>query len=218
MAVSLPNGVIIALATAYGQPTNVTSISNANPGVASSPAHGLANGTLFELKSGWQRVNERILRVADAASGAFDLDGIDTTSTVQYPPGTGGGILREITAFTQITQILETSTSGGEMQFATYSFLENDFESQIPTQASAQSLALTIADDPTLPGYQALKAAAELREIRALRVTFPNGSLILYNGYVSFNETPSMTKGEVMGVQATFSLLSRPVRYLPPAP
>jgi len=37
--------------------------------------------------------------------------------------------------------------------------------------------------------------------------------VLLYNGYVSFNETPSMTKGEVMGVQATFSLLSRPVRY-----
>ncbi|MNW15328.1 Phage tail protein [compost metagenome] len=64
-----------------------------------------------------------------------------------------------------------------------------------------------------MAGYKALQAAAETREVRALRVTFPNGSTILYNGYVSFNETPSMTKGEVMGVQATFSLLSRPMRY-----
>lgn len=70
-----------------------------------------------------------------------------------------------------------------------------------------------MADDPTLLGYKALQVAAEKREVRALRVAFPNGSVLLYNGYVSFNETPSMTKGEVMGVQATFSLLSRPVRY-----
>ena len=213
MAVSLPNGVILSLATGYANSKTITAITNANPAVASSAAHGLANGALVELKSGWQKLNERIVRVADAAAGTFALEGMNTLSSIQFPAGTGGGSIREITAFTQITQVLETSTSGGEMQFATFSFMENDFESQIPTQASAQSLAITIADDPTLPGYKALQAAAELREVRALRVAFPNGSVLLYNGYVSFNETPTMNKGEVMGVQATFSLLSRPVRY-----
>ena len=34
-----------------------------------------------------------------------------------------------------------------------------------------------------------------------------------YNGYVSFNETPTLTKGQVMQVTATFSLQGRPVRY-----
>lgn len=213
MAVSLPNGVILSLATGYANSKTITAITNANPAVASSAAHGLANGALVELKSGWQKLNERIVRVADAAAGTFALEGMNTLSPIQFPAGTGGGSIREITAFTQITQVLETTTSGGEMQFATFSFMENDFESQIPTQASAQSLAITIADDPTLPGYKALQAAAELREVRALRVAFPNGSVLLYNGYVSFNETPTMNKGEVMGVQATFSLLSRPVRY-----
>lgn len=213
MAVSLPNGVILSLATAYGASKSISAITNANPGVASSAAHGLTNGALIELKSGWQKLNERVLRVADSAAGTFALEGASTLSSIQFPAGTGNGSFREITSFTQITQVLETSTSGGEMQFATYSFLENDFEAQIPTQASAQSLAITIADDPSLPGYKALQTAAELREVRALRIAFPNGSVLLYNGYVSFNETPSMTKGEVMGVQATFSLLSRPVRY-----
>lgn len=213
MAVSLPNGVILSLATGYANSKTITAITNANPAVASSAAHGLANGALVELKSGWQKLNERIVRVADATAGTFTLEGMNTLSPIQFPAGTGGGSIREITAFTQITQVLESTTSGGEMQFATFSFLENDFESQIPTQASAQSLEINIADDPTLPGYKALQAAAELREVRALRVAFPNGSVLLYNGYVSFNETPTMTKGEVMGVRATFSLLSRPVRY-----
>ncbi len=213
MSVSLPNGVIVSLATAYAAAKNFTSLTNANPGVATSPAHGLTNGALIEVKSGWQGINERIMRVADAAAGAFALEGVNTSSLVRYPAGTGAGSVREITAFTQITQVLETSSSGGEMQFANYSFLENDFEAQIPTQASAQSMTFTIADDPTLAGYKALQAAAETRDVCALRIMFPKGSMILYNGYVSFNETPTMTKGEVMGVQATFSLLSRPVRY-----
>ena len=48
---------------------------------------------------------------------------------------------------------------------------------------------------------------------RSLGATLPDGSKILYNGYVSFNETPSMTKNQLMAVTATFSLQSRPVRY-----
>jgi hypothetical protein len=99
------------------------------------------------------------------------------------------------------------------MQFVTYSFLEQDFESQLPTQSSPMSIEMTIADDDTLPGFLALKAVAETRNLVGLRATLPNGSLILFNGYVSFNETPTMTKGQVMGVKATFNLQGRPVRY-----
>ncbi len=46
-----------------------------------------------------------------------------------------------------------------------------------------------------------------------MKVALPNGSVILYNGYVSFNETPTLTKGQVMQVRATISLQGRPVRY-----
>jgi hypothetical protein len=109
--------------------------------------------------------------------------------------------------------VLDASTSGGDMQFANYSFLENDFEAQLPTQASPMSIKIDIADDPTLAGYIALKAAADARALRALRATMPDGSKLLYNGYVSFNETPTMNKNQVMQVTATFSLMSKPVRY-----
>ena len=83
----------------------------------------------------------------------------------------------------------------------------------MPTQASAQSIAISIADDPTLPGFIAVKAAAETRSPRALVVTLPNNSVILYNGIVSLDETPSLTKNSVMAVKSTFSLQGRPVRY-----
>lgn len=124
MAVSLPDGVILSLATSYGTAKSITAISNANPGVITSASHGLSNGAFVEVKSGWQGINERIWRVSGVANGTLALEGADTTSTVQFPAGTGVGTLREITGFTQITQILETSTSGGEMQFATTAFLK----------------------------------------------------------------------------------------------
>lgn len=213
MAARLPDGSTVAIATAYGSPKAVTAVTNANPAVATSAAHGLANGALIEVTSGWQRVNDRIVRVANQASGTFELEGINSLAMQYYPAGSGVGSVREITTFTQISQILDFTTSGGEQQFATYSFLEEDFERQLPTVTSAQSISIGIADDPSLPGYQALKAAGEARAVRALRLTLPDGSLILYNGTISFNETPTLTKGSVMQVTATVSLQGRPVRY-----
>lgn len=213
MSAFLPDGATVALATAYGSSKSVTAITNANPGVITAAAHGMANGAFYELKSGWQKVNDRVFKAANVATNAVDLTGIDTTDTNRFPAGSGTGSLREITAFTQISQILEFTTSGGEQQFANFSFLEEDYERQLPTITSAQSIQIGIADDPTLAGYIALKAAGEARAIRALKVTLPNSSVIVYNGYVSFNETPTLTKGSVMQVTATISLQGRPTRY-----
>ena len=213
IAARLPDGSTVSLATTYGVPKVISSISNANPAVASSAAHGLANGDLVVLSSGWQRLNDRVIRVSGSASGAFNIEGQDTTSVQYYPAGSSAGSATPISAWTQISQILEFTTSGGDQQFANFSFLDEDFERQLPTITSAQSITIGIADDPSLPGYIALKAASMTRANRALRLTLPDGSTIFYNGIVSLNETPTLSKGQVMQVRATFSLQSRPTRY-----
>jgi hypothetical protein len=213
MSARLPDGSIVSLGTTFGAVKAISAISNAAAAVASSTAHGLANGTLGTVVSGWSRLNGRVVRLANQAANTFELEGIDSSNTALYPVGSGAGSLTPITAWTQIAQILEFGTEGGDQQFTNFSFLEQDFESQIPTTTSAQRINISIADDPSLAGYQALKLAGEARAIRPLRITLPDGSFILYQGYVAFNETPSTTKGQVMAVRASFSLLARPVRY-----
>ena len=125
----------------------------------------------------------------------------------------GTGTITKIATWTQITQVMSATSSGGDPQYTTYSFLEQDFETQIPTTTSAQSIALELADDPTLAGYQAIKAAAASRSTTALRATMPQGGSILYNGIFAFDETPSLTKGQLMSVKAGIALQGRPVRY-----
>lgn len=213
MAVSLPNGVLLSLATSYGPVVTVTGITNANPGVATATAHGFTNGDILEVTSGWSRLNNRLVRVAGVTANTFNVEGIDSSNVTLYPAGTGGGSVRKILAWTQISQILELTSSGGEMQYVNYSFLEQDFETQLPTQSSPQTLSMTIADDQTLPGFIAMKAVAQTRALTGLRASLPNGSVLFYNGYVNLDETPSMTKNQVMGCRGGFSLQSRPVRY-----
>lgn len=212
MAVSLPNGAIFALATAYATPLTVTAASNAIE-TTLSVTNTLTVGDLVEFTSGWSRANSRIFRVKSATSTTVVLELFDTSSTQLFPPGSGAGSIRKINTFTQITQVLDATSSGGDPQYATYSFLEQDFDSQIPTTTSAQSIAMTIADDPNLAGYQALRVVAQTRALTGLRLTLPSGSIILYNAIIALDETPSLTKGSLLGVKAGLALQGRPVRY-----
>ncbi|MGX5220230.1 phage tail protein [Pseudomonas segetis] len=213
MSVSLPNGAVVAIAASYDAPVSVTAITNANPAVATATAHGLTDGDLIEVTSGWSRLNSRVVRVANSDTNTFELEGINTSDTNLYPAGGGIGEVKGIATMTQITQVLEFTTSGGDQQFVTYSFLEEDVEHQIPTVKSASSFAMTIGDDASLPWYALLSAANDDRVPRAVTVTLPSGSLIAYNGYVTLNKTPTLTKNEIMGLQSTVSLTSEPVRY-----
>ncbi len=213
MAIRLPDGATVFLATTYGPEKAVSGISNAAPAVVSAAGHGLANGAYFQLNSGWQKISERIWKAAAITTDTLAVVESDTTDTARFPALGGVGSIKPITGWTQISQILDFQTQGGDQQFWTGSFLEDDFERQLPTVTSSQSITLGIGDDPKLLGYKALKAAGEARALRALRVNLPDGSVLLYNGIVSFNETPTMSKGQVMQVSATFSLQGRPVRY-----
>lgn len=213
MSVSLPNGAVVSIASAYAAPITVTAVSNASPAVASAVGHGLANGDIVEVTSGWSRLNSRVARVANVTADTFELEGINTTSTNLYPVGGGAGSVRKVSTWQQITQVLEFTTSGGEQQFVTYSFLEEDVEHQIPTVKSASSFAMTIGDDAELPWYSILSDANDDRIPRAVSVVLPSGSAIFYNGYVTLNKTPTLTKNELMGLQSTVSLTSEPMRY-----
>lgn len=212
MAVSLPNGITLAVATAYASPVTVTAASNASECVVTA-TNTYSAGDYVAFSSGWSRANNRVFRVKAPSGASFTLEGFDTTAVNQYPVGSGTGTVTKISTWTQVTQIMGCTSSGGDPQYQTYSFLEMDYDSQIPTTTSAQSLALEIADDPSLAGYQAIKAIALTRSTTAMRATLPAGGYILYNGIFAFDETPSLTKGNLMSVKAGVALQGRPVRY-----
>lgn len=214
MAASLPNGSIISIASAYGAVKAMSALSNASEGVATLEAsHGVVVGDVVEITSGWSKLNGRIARAKAVDTNDVTLEGINTSSTQLYPAGSGTGSVREVSTWQQITQVLRTTTDGGEQQFATYSFLEDDTERRIPTRKSAKGLTVNIADDATLPHYAVLDAADQARTPRAIRVQLPNGAVLYYNAYVSFNKTPTLTVDEVMALTATLSFVADETRY-----
>lgn len=214
MSVQVPNGSLIAIASGYAAlAAAITAISNDNPAEATSAAHGLANGDFVEITSGWSRLTDKVVRVANVTANTFELEGYDTSNVAIYPAAGGAGTGRKITGWTQLSQILGSSSSGGEQQFLEYQFLEADAQKRIPTFKNASGLSFSVGDDATLPGYQLVSAANDDRAQRAVRITLPSGAKILYNAYISLNKTPSLTVNELMACEVTMSLLAEVVRY-----
>jgi hypothetical protein len=205
---------MVNLAASYGTPYNITAITNATEAVATFAAgHGTVVGDYIEITSGWSRLNSKIVRAKIVATNDVTLEGYDTTLTSIYPAGTGVGSGRRILTWTQLSQILTSTSSGGDQNFLDYQFLEADSQKRIPTFKAPAGLSFDVADDPTLAGYILAMAANDDRLPRAVRIQLPSAAKILYNAYISLNKTPSLTVNQVMASQVTLSLLAEPVRY-----
>ncbi|RMN71581.1 phage tail protein [Pseudomonas syringae] len=213
MGFRLPNGATLQIASEYGAAIPVTALSNANPTVATAAAHGLADGDIIAVTSGWTRLNDRAARVDNSLSGSFELEKINTLNVQPYPAGSGAGSVREVTAFVEISQITNVDTSGGDQQFTTFGFLADDDDRQLPTSKNPISMSFTVADDPDLPYVAVVEEADEDKQPRVLRLNLPGGSVILYSAYVSITATPTLSRNNVMSRTITISLAGRSTRY-----
>lgn len=213
MAFQLPNGSTFDFAKTYGTPVTVTSISNANPAVVTAAGHGLSDGDIVAITSGWVRLTGRAFRVIDSDAGTFALEGVDATDTTRYPVGTSAGEVKEVTEWVNIPQITEVASSGGEQQFYQFGFLEEDEDRQIPTTKSPSVLTLTVADDPSQPFVPVVEAADEKKEQRIQRLNLVNGDIILYNSIASITNTPTLTRNQLMVRTITLAQQGRVTRY-----
>ena len=108
-------GLQLAIASTYGSSKTMSAVSNASTGVATlQSSHGVIEGDIMEVTSGWKRLNNRIIRAGTVSTDNVNLEGVSTSSTSDYPAGEGVGSIREITAWTSITGLRpDFTTSGG---------------------------------------------------------------------------------------------------------
>jgi hypothetical protein len=213
-AVSLPNGTIFSLSATFGASKVMSAISNATEAVATLEAsHGIVVNDIMLLRSGWSKLDSRVARAKTVATNDVTLEKIDTSDTTKFGVGSGTGSIKEVLTWQEISQILETSTDGGELQYTTYKLMADDTEHRIPTRKSAKGMTLRIADDDTLPHFPLLLTTDGSRVLQVVRAALPTGSKIYFPVIVGFNPTPSMTIDEVMALTASFSYQADETRY-----
>lgn len=212
MAYSLPNGSTFDVAATYTAEQEI-SISNAKPAVVTSTGHTIQEGDIVLLKVGWTKLNNRAFRVGTVDADTFELEGVDTTDLIRYPAAGGVGTAKGVETFMQIPQVLTMDSAGGEQQFYNFQFLEDDDERQLPTNKSAVSITLNVADDPDQPFVEVIEGYDESKEIQVFRLNLINGDSILYPAVPSITSTPTLTINQLMERVITLAMQGRVQRY-----
>ena len=211
---SVPTGTIYSVATAFATAKTVSAVSNAVEASVSCTAHGFLAGDILQIFSGWGRLNRRAIRVKSVTSDAFVAEGINTVNTEHYPSGSGGGTVRKVTTFQQISKILNQSSSGGEPKNVTVKFLESDSEETIFDGFSAVTESFDIdADEFGGTAYAALVALTEVQTDTLLKKSLKSGSLIFTPARIAINENVKMSDGSIMTNGVSINGNGRITRY-----
>ncbi|MGY2183278.1 phage tail protein [Pseudomonas agarici] len=214
MGYKIPNGGTFQHAATYDSALAFTAISNAAEAVATVVAADLEVGDIVLLTSGWSKLDNKVVRVKLATATAITLESIDTTDTQIFPAGNGAGTMKKVLSWVQIPQVSDLAFSGGDQNYLDVVFLENDQGKQIPTDKSAASMVLTIADDPAQPFNAVLLDADAGKQVHAARLNLPGNDSLLYGAYTSFSKQPAVSRNNLLTRTVSLALQSEPTRYL----
>ena len=214
MSFTLVAGTSVAIASAYGTAKTMSAITNAAEAVATLEAsHGIVVNDIVEITSGWPALSGQLARVKTVATNDVTLELINTSSTTQFPTGSGAGSVRKVTTWQALGQIdADIGGSGGEQQFRQIRLLSQLEEIELPTTRTATRLTLPYYDDPTAAWQAVVKAARDSKSPRGVRLSFPNGYITYGNGYWGMPDFPLPRDG-VLGGDLTVNISARANTY-----
>lgn len=213
MAYYFPEGSKFFFSKTFAAAKTVSAITNAQPAVANSTAHGYVNGDEILLTSGWEDATDTVFRVAQLTADTFRIEGLNTINTNFYPTGSGAGEARKVSTWVEIPQVLGISTSGGDARFTTISPLAKRNDINVPTGFNAMSINVTLGHDPANANYQTMLDISRTLEKVAFKMVLSGGAVAYGYGYMSISEAPQLNRNQANQVNAAITLLGRFMSY-----
>lgn len=192
MAIYKVQGLQLAIASTFGTTKNMTAVSNAVEAVATLEAsHGVLVGDIIEVTSGWTRLNKRVVRAGAVATNDVTLEDVDTSSTTNYPATEGTGTVREITAWTSLSQLRpDFSVEGGGFEQDDITQITDFRRTTRPGLQQAVNMNFTAFADPALAWLSTVRAASEGAVLTPFRIILSSGAKIYGNAYWGLTEEP----------------------------
>lgn len=184
----------------------ISAITSADPAVATSTAHGYSDEAELLILSGWEELNEMVIRADNPAANTFEIKELDTTDGDMYPVGSGAGTAQLISNWLEVAQVLDVATSGGEPRYTPIDPLASRNGTQIATGFNPMSITLTMGWDPNNANYRSMLAASRRREKVALKILSQGGATEYGYGYLAVNEVPQRARGQVNRVTAAITI------------
>lgn len=212
MTVHVWSGVQVGVQSALAAALTLSAISKANPGVATYTGSDPTNGAYALVKAqGMTEVNERVFRLASVNSGAktVELDDEDTTAYGTFSSGT----LEVVTFGASMTSAVNLSVSGGDPNFIDTTTIHSLIGTQIPGTPSPISYEFECLWDPADAGLVALHNAYKARASRAIRFTFADGTVMVFNGSIAASLVPGGSAQDRVTTAVSITMGGAPTYY-----
>ena len=204
------SNVAVAMQSAIAAAKTVTAVTLADPGVASSTAHGYTSGDYVVMTAnGMTQINGRVFRVDNEITDAFDLEGEDTTLYDAFTSGSA----QKLTLGTSIGTIRSITSSGGDFPFIDTTTIHDAVATQIPGTPSAATFSFENVWDVADTGLLAMRAASDVKAKRAFKFTFADGQIMVFNGYVGATLLPGGSAQDLVTTQTVITMHGLPTYY-----
>lgn len=178
MALYKGRGVRIEVALTYDTADVVTAVTLANPGVATSTAHGWVNGDVgyFGEVTGMSQLDGQAVRAASVAANTFGLEGIDTST---YAAFTAGNAYR-VATWATISNATDFQIGGGAADKLDSTTLLDFIKQEENGLLAAETVSVNMFADPLSQGVARLRALALTSTRATFRITYPSSALEIY--------------------------------------
>jgi len=168
-------------ATYLGAPISVTAVSQANPGVATATAHGLADGVVgfFQNVLGMVQLDQQAVRIDAPAANTFSLQGLNT---IAFPAYSGGQLVTVLTWLT-LAESTAYRIAGGAPEKLDVTTLIDVVRQEENGLLAASGLEFdTIATTIPTAALQLIESAAQAGTKLIFRITLSDGAVRLAYG------------------------------------
>lgn len=215
MAYAFPEGSKFYFSSTFAAAKTLASMTNANPTVGTSVAHGYVDGDEAVLTSGWEDATDSVYKLDQLTADTVGLLGLDTSNTQFFAAGGGAGsTLRKVSNWLEIPQVLTIATSGGDPRFTTVSPLARRNSINVPTGFNPASITLTLGHDASNANYQTMLGVSRTLQQVAFKMVLSGGAVTYGFGYLSVTEIPALNQNQANTVTAALTLSGRAISYV----
>lgn len=211
-APKVPKGrkVRLEVALTYGSAKTVTEVTNANPGVASSTAHGMTAGAVgyFGEATGMPELEDKAaVSVATVTTDAFTLEEYNTTDFGNFTAGT----FLPVATWGTLSEATSYAITGGEQKQVDSTTLLDTQDQEDAAGVSAERVNVSAYSNPRATTLAFIEACARASTAAIFRVTLADGTRRVWRGVPSL-PGESLEKGQLAQGGFSTSVLGRTFR------
>lgn len=185
MTTAIGRGVRLEIGLTYAAADNVTAVTLASPGVATSTSHGMSNGTVgyWAVAAGMVQLDGQATRVYNQSTNAFDLQGLNTAG---YSTFSGTQTFTSVATWGTLSETIGYSIGGGSPDVLDDTKISDVIKQEIIGTLPADTVQVDLLSQTYNSAVMQLIEDASIQQTYIVwRITQQDGSVRVWRGIPS---------------------------------